>query len=260
MDILNVSIGENEINYFSFGNGNKPFVIIPGLSLKSVMLSADAVADAYQQFSTDYRVYVFDRAKNIDSQYTIEKMADDIASGMIELGISKACVFGASQGGMIAQVLAIKYPQLVSKLALGSSASRMNSTAESVISHWIQLAESKDIVALNHDIFTHLYSVEFLSGFSDDVLHAIESDGTEEEMTRFSFLANACIGFDVYNHLDSIKCPVLVLGAKNDMVLTGNASVEIADKINCDLHMYDAGHAVYDEAPDYKDRLIQFFS
>lgn len=258
MEILTVKANNNSIKYFTFGNGDKPFIIIPGLSLKSVMLSADAVASAYSQFAEEYTVYAFDRAENITNGYTVENMADDTALAMIELGIENAYVFGASQGGMIAQYLAIKYPKLVAKLVLGSSASRLNEISSKVINEWVDYAKNKDVVSLNHSIFTHLYSKEFLDSFGD-ALYEIEKDGTPDEMERFVLMASACNDFNTYDNLSKIKCPVLVLGAKNDRVLTGTASIEMAEKLGCELYMYDGGHAVYDEAPDYKDRIQNFF-
>ena len=57
---------------------------------------------------------------------------------------------------------------------------------------------------------------------------------------------------------------MLVIGAKADRVLTPEGSVEIAEKLGgkCELYMYDEkyGHCVFDEAPDYKDRIYKFFS
>ena len=74
-------------------------------------------------------------------------------------------------------------------------------------------------------------------------------------------MVEACVGYDIYAELDRISCPVLVIGDKDDKVLGGAASVEIAEKLGCELYMYDGyGHAVYDEAPDYKQRLMDFFS
>jgi pimeloyl-ACP methyl ester carboxylesterase len=52
----------------------------------------------------------------LKSAYTIEDMADDAAGVLRALGISKAHVVGASMGGMIAQVLAAKYPDKVLSL------------------------------------------------------------------------------------------------------------------------------------------------
>ena len=54
-------------------------------------------------------------------------------------------------------------------------------------------------------------------------------------------------------------CPVFVLGGAQDKVVTGRASEEIAEKLNCDLFMYpDLGHAAYVEANDFNGRIWDF--
>jgi pimeloyl-ACP methyl ester carboxylesterase len=206
------------------------------------MLSAQAVADAYSMFSSEYTVYVFDRASKLAENYSVYDMANDTACAMKKLNIENAFIFGASQGGMMAQVISARYPELVEKLVIGSSASKMNEHSISVLSEWISYAENYEVEKLNHSIFTHLYSKELLESLGDELLN-LEKDGTVDELNRFSILAKACLSFDIQGELSKIACPVLVIGAKNDMVLTGEASVEIADLLNCQLYMYDAGHA-----------------
>lgn len=259
MKASHIKIDNNTIDYITFGNGKKPFVIIPGLSLVSVMNSADAVAQAYEQFADDYTVYLFDRARNITDGYAIENMADDTAEAMKKLGIADAYIFGASQGGMIAQYIAIKHPSLVKRLVLGSSASRLSDRAKDNLNTWVTLAREQKLEMLNHSINTLVYSKEFLAGFDAEFLAQLEKVGTTEDMQKFSKVASACFSFDVYNELSKIQCPVLVIGAKNDAVLGVVASNEIAEKLGCELYIYDGAHAVYDEAPDYKDRLQAFF-
>mgnify|MGYP000509005964 FL=1 len=53
------------MKHIVFGSGTKNFVILPGLSVHSVMGLADAIAEAYKDFCEEYTVYVFDRAENI---------------------------------------------------------------------------------------------------------------------------------------------------------------------------------------------------
>ena len=45
------------------------------------------------------------------------------------------------------------------------------------------------------------------------------------------------------------------------MIATGNASVEIADKLGCELHMYsEYGHAAYDEAKNFNRIIYDFLA
>ena len=62
--------------YFRFGEGAKTLVILPGLSVQSVMGSADAVAAAYECFAAEYTVYLFDRRSDLPAKYPLADMAD----------------------------------------------------------------------------------------------------------------------------------------------------------------------------------------
>lgn len=260
LEIKTVKTDGFEMDYFCFGNGSKVFMIIPGLSLRSVMLSAQVIAGAYKDFKKDYTVYVFDRRKNAPAGYSVRDMARDTAAVMKKIGISQADIFGASQGGMIAQYLAIDYPELVHSIVIGSSYSRGNDITKKVFDRWIALAEKKDVPSLNHDFFINIYSDEFLEA-NVDALPLVEKLGTAQECEQFIIFARACVDFDSYDELEKIKCPVLVIGAGQDKVLTGESSVEMAEKLGCELYIYEsAAHAVYDEAPDYKERIMKFFS
>ena len=101
--IETVTLENCEMEFARFGTGAKAFIIIPGLSIKNVLKTADVVAEAYKIFAEDYTIYFFDRRKEIQPGYTLTEMADDIAGAMKKLNLPRADIFGFSQGGMIAQ-------------------------------------------------------------------------------------------------------------------------------------------------------------
>ena len=249
-----------DMDYFKFGHGERSMVILPGASVKSVMQSGDAVAAAYAQFGEKYTVYVFDVTTRLFDGCTIADMAADTAQAMTLLGISDADVFGCSLGGMMGQDIAVNHPELVHKLALGSTISRQSEMSTATVGSWYNLASASDAAALNHDVFSRIYSPAFYEQYAD-VLAAMENDATEDEMRRFAYVMNACGKFDIYDRLEEITCPVLVIGSWDDNTLSGESCVEIAEKLRCELFMYKGyGHAVYDEAPDYKQHLLDFFA
>ncbi len=246
-----------EMKYFRFGSGSRHFVILPGLSLTSVLGSADAVAAAYDCFAKEYTVWLFDRRTDLPPVYPVREMAHDTAGAMKALGIRDAYIFGASQGGMMAQFLAIDHPELARAIVLGSTAARVPEL--SGIREWTRLAEEGDAKGLTLSFSEMVYTPAFFAQYKDLIL-AMADGVTKEDLARFVILAKGTEGMNAYDELDRIQCPVLVLGAAQDRVLGCAKSKEIADRLGCELYIYeDYGHAVYDEAPDYKDRILRFF-
>ena len=261
--VHSVCVGDMEMEYASFGSGPKPLVVIPGLSIKSVMKSAASLEVPYKVFKEDYTLYFFDRKKNIKPGYSLQEMAHDQAQAMIALGIENAAVFGASQGGMVAQYMAFDYPQLVGALILGSSSSKAEPMQLEVIGNWARLAEQHNAPALVDSFIDKCFSEKFATRYRRPLL-AMYSDVSDAEMDRFAILAHACDYVDTYDSLSKIQCPVLVLAAGIDRVLTTEASVKIAEKLkaegkSCEFYEYEGcGHAVFDELREYKDRMYQF--
>ena len=257
--VKTVSSGGMEMDYIVFGSGGKTFVILPGLSVHSVMGSADAIAEAYKDFAEEYTVYLFDRVKSISDGYSVRDMAADTAKAMKELGIENADVFGASQGGMIAEYLAIDYPGLVHKMILGSTLARPNDGFDNIVDEWISLAEEKQETKLLESFVDSVYSEATLEAYRDTLI-SMNRNISDEEYERFIILARACKGFDCYDELSGIKCPVLVIGSEGDRVVGAEGSEQIASALGCELYLYgdNYGHGVYDEAPDYRQRCLDF--
>ncbi len=252
--------GDFQMDYISFGNGKQPMIILPGVSLLPITLSAPAIVSAYSpQFAKDYTVYLFVGVDPVPSGYSVDDLTDDIARAMAILEISKADVFGVSLGGMIAQRLAIRYPDRVRKMVIGSSIARQNAITKSVFDRFYALATAGKTRELNHFFWEKVYSPGTLQQFGD-ALKAIENEGGAEDLIRFARLIDAARRFDTWAELKKIACPTLVIGATEDQAVTAEASAELAKEIGCECYLYsDYGHAVYDEASDYKERLDRFF-
>lgn len=93
-----------------------------------------------------------------------------------------------------------------------------------------------------------------------DAVCSLIPECTEEEFDYFCTLVNSCKDFDVYDNLGKITCPVLVIGSEKDKIMTKERQTEIAEKLGGGLYLYSAfNHAVYDEAPNFKQRLFDFF-
>ena len=130
MDIVveKVCTDDFTMNFFRFGNGSRSLIILPGLSIQSVMKFAPAIVKEYELMKADFTVWVFDRRIELPSEYTVYDMAKDTVKAINALGLDNIYLFGASQGGMIAQIIAADYPELVYKMVLRRVLSRAFST------------------------------------------------------------------------------------------------------------------------------------
>lgn len=248
-------------DYIRFGNGPKTLIMIPGVGdgLKTVKGMALPFAFLYRSLAKDFTVYVFSRRRVLSPGMTTREMAEDLNSAIEALGLSSAALAGVSQGGMIAQWLAIDHPDKVGKLVLTVTLSRPNATVQDVITRWTEMANRGDYRGIMMDTAERSYSEKRLkqSGLEYRMLGSL---GKPKSFERFRIQAESCVTHDAYDLLERITCPTLVIGGKDDKIVTGQASVEIAGRIpDCKLFLYDGlGHGLYEEAPDFLERVSAF--
>ena len=122
------------------------------------------------------------------------------------------------------------------------------------------MAERGAMRELVADMAEKLYSSAYLKRYRP-LLPLLTVLQKPRDVRRFITLAKACLTCSAYEELDRITCPVLVLGGRQDQVVGGRASEEIAERLGCQLYMYDTlGHAAYEEAGDFNQRVYDFFS
>lgn len=261
---MSIKIEKTEVNgftmnYFRFGTGSRTMVILPGLSIGSVMPSAELIADGYKIFADEYTVYVFDRRNEATEGYTVYDMAEDTAAVLGEMNLKDIYLFGASQGGMMALLLALEHPQLVRKLALGSTAAAVNEQMKETVSGWIRLAEKGDAGELYLGFGEKIYPEEVYKN-SIEMLRAAGEAVTEEDLQRFIIMAKSMNDYDITDRLGEIGCPALILGARDDAVMGPEAAEVLTAIPDSQLYVYEGyGHAAFDTAPDYRERIYRFF-
>lgn len=257
---LKLEINNTKIDYICFGKGAKPLIMIQGLSTRGINGAAVSLAYMYRIFAKKYKVYLFDRRPVVHEGITVKEMASDIAMAMDTLGLTNADVFGVSQGGMIAQCLAIDRPDLVNKLVLAVTLSKNNEMVESVIENWIAWTEQGDMKRLVKDMAAKMYSDAYIKRYTP-FMPLLTLFQMPKDIQRFIILAQACLTCNAYEELDKIQCPVFVIGGRQDNVVGGKASEEIAQKLNCEIYMYENfGHAAYEEAKDFNSRALAFLA
>lgn len=249
-----------EMEYLKFGKGNKNMIIIPGVSISSVMNYKDAVISAYKKFENDFSIYLFDRKRNMTEGYSVFDMAVDMIEVLDGLNLKDLYILGTSQGGMISLIISIKRPDLVKKLNVNSTTFKVTKEYYSLFDKLIKYANDNKIDELLDILFKALYSKELYDSIKDSI-PVIAKSLTKEDIERFIIQSKALESFDISNDIQKIKADTFIVAAKPDQIFDYNDSIILNKEIkNSELYIYENyGHVVYDEALDFKDKLYNFY-
>jgi pimeloyl-ACP methyl ester carboxylesterase len=149
--------------------------------------------------------------------YGISDMAKDVIGLMDALEINKAHLFGLSMGGMIAQEIAIEYPERVEKLILCSTTSKITRLLPTI--KMLKLLLRRSTVFSPQETIDMLYSAEYIKNNAEQINALIErmkiapSDPRSIEIHH-----QACNRFDAYHRLNRIVAPTLILHGEDDWV------------------------------------------
>lgn len=256
-----LSMDNTTIDFVTFGQGKENLVIIPGLSdgLKTVKGMSMSMAFMFRDYAKKYRVHIFSRKNEMKEGYNTRDMAKDLKRSMDMCKIDRAHIIGMSQGGMIAQFLAIDFPEVVDKLVIAVSVSRQNETIKKAIGQWISYAKNDDYKTLFIDSLEKTYTEKKLKLYRP-FYWILSRIGKPKSWSRFIIQGQACINHNSYDELSKIESTTLVIGGDSDLVVGKNTSEEMAQKIaKCSLIIYEnLGHGAFDEAKDFNTKVLDF--
>ncbi|MGH3147816.1 MAG: alpha/beta fold hydrolase [Rubrobacter sp.] len=239
-----------EFPYVRLGNGPEKLVILPGLTLENEppsRLEAWTYRLGFGRFAERHSVYVIKRRRGMPPHYTTRDMAADYARVMEEeLGPSR--VMGFSTGGSIAQYVALDHPELVEKLILVVTASRLSEEGRATCERWRRLAHARLWRELRADMASVNVTGEankrlagaFMKVFGRFVL------GEPSDPSDFLTTLEADLGHDTTARLPELSSPILVIGGSEDPFFPESLLRETAGKIpDAQLRVYESvGHGV----------------
>ena len=251
--------------YYEVKGEGFPFVMVMGLGGNLDWWSPRLI----EGLSKNFKTVVFDnrgagRTDLSDKEYTIKLFADDIAGLMDALRISRAHVLGGSMGGMIAQELAINYPEKVEKLVLCStncgrtrSISASQETLNSMLrAGSVSSAEERARIVVplgcTEDFIDH--NAEGIELMIRQMLKAPTSPETFQRQAR------AIMSFDAYDRLARIKAPTLVLCGKKDILVPPENGSILAKAIpNAKLVYFEkSAHMLVEEMGEMIHTVTEF--
>ena len=165
----------------------------------------------------------------INSEYTIDDMAEDGIKLLEKLSINQAHVIGTSMGGMIAHIISAQYPNKVKSFTLiastASTPSPMNAPTKSVRD--LMLERSKNPNASVEEVIKREIKIVTLIGMEGRVVDTPEfrketiqnlkraQDGSGYARQLLSILASK----DRLKKIQKIKAPTLIIHGKNDPMI-----------------------------------------
>ena len=249
------------IDYVTFGTGKRPLIIIPGLGdgLQTVKGMAMPLSITYRILAERYKIYVFSRINELRQGYTTRDMAADVAEAMEILNLDAAYVMGISQGGMIAQWLAVDFPERVQRLILAVTTAKPSQLARERIEHWQKLSQSGNFKHLMLDIAKRSYTQKSYQKWRL-LYNVMGIFGRIKDKQRIDIQSVSCLKHDSLDFLEKINCPTLIIGAEKDDVLGVDGSLGLHQHIKDSqlTILPECGHALYEQNKDFQKRVLVF--
>ena len=258
-----VRVADISIHCETYGQG-EPLVLIMGLGGGSSLWWRQV-----DFFSPEYRVVVYDsrgvgRTDKPDTPYSMDMLVGDAAGLLERLGIASAHIYGVSMGGMVAQELALRYPELVSSLVLGATtcggghaAMPSQETLQKLFG--IMTFSPEEAVKVATSV---TFSPTFIERHPDKINDWLIK-GAENPPSPMGFKrqAEAAAGFDTYDRLPQIRVPTLILAGTADQLIPSENSRILASRIpNAKLVLFEgAGHGYLWEAEEEANRTVHDF-
>lgn len=259
-----VKVGDINMHYEIHGEG-EPLLLIMGLGGVAGMWWLQVPA-----FSQGYRVIIFDnrgvgQTDKPDIPYSVRMMTNDAAALLEALGIPSAHVYGISLGGLIAQGLALSYPDKVISLVLGATSSGgpyAVAPSPEVSQQLLDMATLPPEKAV--ELFAQIcFSPAFIESNPGRVAELLEKGMETPASSPVGYRRQweASMRFNAYDQLPQIKAPTLVIAGTDDRLLPAENSRILASRIpNAELVLLDGlGHGYAWEADEKSNQIVLDF-
>jgi pimeloyl-ACP methyl ester carboxylesterase len=256
--------------YEAHGEGY-PLIMIQGYSGSSqgwnnLAPILDEISKHYQAIQIDNRGIGGTSAP--PGEYSIRKMADDVAGLLDALKIPRAHVLGNSMGGMIAQELAINYPEKVKTLVLvstfpgGSTLDSIKGQREAFekLSWFYSTPPGITPGAVLTQMLKMIFRPKFLENNMAKIMSSMKGTTPTSTLERHY---DAIMKFNAYPRLGMIRSKTLVIHGACDELIMPECGEILARLIPGSrlLMCEDASHMVLEEKwSEVRPVILDFLS
>jgi 3-oxoadipate enol-lactonase len=257
-----VTVDDGTELYWEESGEGAPLLLIQGLGW-----SAEMWYSLVPELDSDFRVIRYDgrgigRSQVPAGPYSIELMADDAAAVLRAAGVDRAHVLGVSLGGIVAQEVALRHPDLVQSLVLGCT---HPGGAETI---WpdpevLEVLKSRASMPFDEAVraaVRYAYAADVDPGVVEEDMRRRLGLPTSPDGYQSQLMAG--LGFQgTLPRLKGLAIPALVFTGDTDQMVPPQNSVNLVEAIpNAYLvTIAGAGHVVFTEQPSAVGHAVRTF-
>jgi 3-oxoadipate enol-lactonase len=234
------------------------FVNGSGATLASMAPLLDAFAARFELLAHDQRG--LGRTEIPPGPYSMSDYGNDASALAASVGWDTYRVVGISFGGMVAQELAVTFPERIERLALLCT-SAGGAGGSSYPLHMLGALNPEARAAAGSSMVDTRFTPEWLEAHDDDrMLMAGRDEPKTTDVARGESLQLAARAeFDVFHRLPRIACPTLVAAGRYDGIAPVANSEAIAGQIpGATLSVYEGGHTFFAQDPRAIPEVLSF--
>jgi pimeloyl-ACP methyl ester carboxylesterase len=249
--------------YYEQTGSGEPLLLIPYLAADNACYAFQVpeYAERFTCISVDPRGA--GQSDKPAGPYSTEQFADDMASFLQALGITRAHVMGLSLGASIGMWLAAKYPDKVQSLSLHSAWHKTDNFVTTIVEGWRFMAQAKNSVPemVIQSILPWCLTPELYAARPEyvDSLAAFIRGRPVQPVDAFMSESAAVLAHDASTQLTEIAAPTLITFGRHDLVTSTRFAQPLQQGIaGSELLVFESSaHApIYEETDAFNQQTL----
>lgn len=218
---------------------------------------AAALADRHEVLRYDHRGHGGSAVPA--GPYSQDELVDDAARLIREWGRGPVVFVGLSMGGMVAQGLAVRHPELLRGVVIANSSAQYPADARTAWEQRIAAIEQGGLEAIADATMERWFTPAFRAA-RPDVVGRQRATVLRTSTAGYIACARAVQAVDWLERLNGVRCPALVIAGRQDAGAPPAMSEAIAQRIpGAELLLLDSAHLSVVEQPQAFERALQDF-
>jgi pimeloyl-ACP methyl ester carboxylesterase len=253
--------------YYEVHGGGEPLLMLPGFGSNATVYWANIPALAER-----FRVIVQDprgsgRSDAPEGPYTMEMLAEDATAVLDAAGVGRTHVLGTSFGGMVAQHVALEYPDRVRRLVLACTTpggTRHVVPPPETIATFMAAADITDVAESVRTTLRIHYSDAYAAAHADNIIgRAIKNEPLRSSPVGRAGQSAAARAHDTHDRLGQITAPTLVAHGDQDALVPAENARLLSERIPAaQLRIYGGARHVFfvERANEFNRDVIDFLA